>query len=516
MMAAVMLARRSRLPLGSTVACAGLLACGPDVALDDASSSSGSTDACAIGAQGCECTAGGGCDPGLVCEVAVCVAESTVGSSDAGGDTLEPSTGGRTSDETDSSSITATTGSFSTGTGESGESSGVMRGCGDDELEPPEECDDGNNLSRDGCNADCTLGGQLVWQAALQGPFALEDWGHRIAIDSQDDVLVAAVTFAPGNSDRDGWLIKLDDDGQFEWDDVFDSDAGPSSDGWWGVAAGPSDEVVVAGWTDTPDAGTDAMVRCYSADGEVLWTHVQEVVSDGQAYDVAVDAAGDIVVLGSQRDPLDASFQTWLAKLTMDGNIVWSEVFENGMYPTPLALTVDASGAISYGAGDSYAFVRKLSPDAEEEWLWTGDLGGWFIGGLAADAMGNVVAGGGIGSNPSHSRVARHSSDSGSADWEVEWMGSFGAYALTQAVALDTDGRPVTAGHQAGASGNGVYVRKLDAQGDPAWLFEQDSADGGSDLLIGVALDSTGHVYASGRQRQASGTDDVLVLKLTP
>jgi cysteine-rich repeat protein len=29
--------------------------------------------------------------------------------------------------------------------------------CGNGEIEPPEACDDGNNVSGDGCAADCTL-----------------------------------------------------------------------------------------------------------------------------------------------------------------------------------------------------------------------------------------------------------------------------------------------------------------------------------------------------------------------
>ena len=48
---------------------------------------------CWIGAEDCPCTIGGGCDPGLVCEVGVCV---PVGESDdgvTGGETGTPDNG---------------------------------------------------------------------------------------------------------------------------------------------------------------------------------------------------------------------------------------------------------------------------------------------------------------------------------------------------------------------------------------------------------------------------------------
>ena len=38
---------------------------------------------CPIGSEGCSCTAGGGCDPGLVCDAGICVSESYAGDEEA-------------------------------------------------------------------------------------------------------------------------------------------------------------------------------------------------------------------------------------------------------------------------------------------------------------------------------------------------------------------------------------------------------------------------------------------------
>lgn len=58
--------------------------------------SSTSASSCPVGAEGCACTPGGGCDPGLQCVGSICVAETAgAGGASSGGST---SSGGGTSD----------------------------------------------------------------------------------------------------------------------------------------------------------------------------------------------------------------------------------------------------------------------------------------------------------------------------------------------------------------------------------------------------------------------------------
>jgi cysteine-rich repeat protein len=453
---------------------------------------------CNVGAAGCGCTVGGGCDAGLACDGGVCMPEATSTS-------MAPtsSSDGSSSEESSSSSSSTS------------DTTGIPKGCGDDELEAPEECDDGNNESGDGCNADCTLGGQLVWAVTFDGPYAINDLGHRVAVDADDNVLVAGTAFAP-EQDRDGIVIKLDDDGQIEWDEAYDSEVGNSNDGFWGVAASPDGEVIVTGHTDAGADSSDALIRCYSADGDVLWTHVENTPTDGYAFDVAVDPDDNVIVLGLQRDAMDGSWQTRVWKLTIDGDIIWDETYENGIYPNAYAMVVDSAGSILYGAGDGSAFVRKLSSDAEEEWFWESEPAGLRIEGLAIDPFDDVLVGGSIGNNPLHSRVARHAGPNGALEWDDEWMGELGGFSTTRGIASDTGGRPVTVGSYGdGGMTIAAFVRKQDMD-ETVWVYESISKDSAYDALEGVAVDSTGHVIASGTQRQDNGYDDIWIIKLTP
>ncbi len=64
-------------------------------------------ESCPIGAEGCECTPGGGCDPGLVCELGTCTAGSA-DTNDTDADTTD-TTDTDTTDTTDGTDTTDTT-----------------------------------------------------------------------------------------------------------------------------------------------------------------------------------------------------------------------------------------------------------------------------------------------------------------------------------------------------------------------------------------------------------------------
>lgn len=495
-------------------------ACGPTTEDSDGGGSSESTDGldCVVGSEFCPCTPGGGCDPGLVCELGLCLAADTTGSSSEGPlDTGGPDTG--SDGDTTASSVDESTTDPTTSATSNETDTGIPDNCGNDELEEPEECDDGNSVSGDGCNADCTLGGQLVWEVVLDGEMNLDDWGLRLALDSEDNVIVSALTFTPSGSDRNAWVIKLDDDGQFEWEDVYDSAVFNSTDGYWGAAVGPGDEVIVSGWASAIDYdyGVDQVVRCFSPDGDLLWEHVDEVLGDGYDYDVAVDSAGDIVVVGVHWDEVAMATAVHLKKLDIDGNPVWSENFPVGPGGTPSSLTVDSAGRILIGSANGFAFVRRHLPNGDEDWTWEDGPGYQWIGGLATDSADDVLVAGHV-DDPFQMRLARHFADDGTIDLETEWIGGYGLGAMGLAITVDDADRPVVGGEQFGnAQGEiGVFVRKHETDGDQAWLWEREALDGWNDNVGGIAVGSDGYVYATGKRHGDEGNDDVFVVKLTP
>jgi len=122
-------------------------------------------------------------------------------------------------DDTESSSTSSTTGSSSepasstlsedasSSTGSTSEpadatSTGeeVEPGCGDGVLQKGEVCDDGNDVEGDGCNPDCTLSGEPVWEHARESERQITDLvfgprGSVIAVGWYEDKAENAAPF---------------------------------------------------------------------------------------------------------------------------------------------------------------------------------------------------------------------------------------------------------------------------------------------------------------------------------
>lgn len=82
-------------------------------------------------------------------------------------------------------STTTDDGSESDGSESSGDETGPVSSCGDGILDEGEQCDDGNSMDADGCNADCVESGSELWMHAT-----MNAW-DRIAVAPDDGIVVA-------------------------------------------------------------------------------------------------------------------------------------------------------------------------------------------------------------------------------------------------------------------------------------------------------------------------------------
>ncbi len=456
--------------------------------------------------------------PGFNGIVGVCIPEDP-GTSISG--TSPPDTGEVDSTPPDTSAdntgITSDSGT-TTQTSSDAESSteGPPSPCGNGRLEDGEVCDDGNTESGDGCNADCQPGGQEMWSVHFDGGVQLEDWGHRVTTDADDNVIVVGLGFDVGNTQRDGLVIKYDDDGQELWSDRYEGGESLSTDFFWGVATTPDQSVVVTG-SSTTVMGQQPMVRMYDADGGVVWTHFEPNAGEGYAYDVVVDSLGDIVVTGYVHDPDTFAPRAWLAKFAVDGDLIWNLRLTVPVGNGAVVLARDSSDALVMAGGDGLIWLRKLDADGDEIWTWTDTPGGNSgLRGAAVRPDDDILVAGTYLDNPLNAYVARHPSTGDDPLWFDGWIGNLGGSAFAGAVASDSTGRPVVAGGHYGNPAQGIYVRKYDGDGEPVWLHEIDGEPNGYDYANGVTVDTQDNVIVSGRRRGEFGNYDVFVRKLTP
>lgn len=384
---------------------------------------------------------------------------------------------------------------------------GWPTGCGDGRLDDGEICDDGNVEVGDGCNADCTLGGQLVWERALAHDDDSDTFANDVAVDSRGRLWLVGRT-RPSMSTSSGWLVVLDGEGS----PLFDLTEGApeTGTGFGRIAIGSSDRVVIAGAQDGR-----ATVWCVSAELELLWSWA-DLDAQARVSDLVLDPAGDILI--TTVNALPTPYLPRVTRLSAAGEHEWT--LSPGFEPvTPgAALGIDSNGAIILGWGDGDRMVlRKHTGDLEELWTTAFEQDMWAFA-VAVDADDGVVVAG-LSSDFYRTRIAKHAGADGALSWERELAAPEPELYSPGGLAIDHAGRTILVGlHLPSDTGltQGMFARKIDADGEDVWTYEPPFVEDEGPVAYGVALDADEHVIVAGNRLQSDGRNDAWVAKLTP
>ena len=214
-----------------------------------------------------------------------------------------------------------------------------------------------------------------------------------------------------GDVGYDAYLRKYDSGGNELWTRQFGT---PQSDHASDVAVDGGGNVYVVGITfddslsGQADLGEgDVYLRKYDSDGNKLWTRQSGSRDLDMANGVAIDGAGNVYVVGEQGGipgrPGVGESDAYLRKHDGDGNELWTRQFGSQSGPSASRVAVDAEGNVyvvgsASGSlpgqthlGKSDAYVRKYDGDGNE--LWTrqfGSRGSDMANGVVIDGAGNV------------------------------------------------------------------------------------------------------------------------------
>ncbi len=239
-----------------------------------------------------------------------------------------------------------------------------------------------------------------------------------------------------------------------------------------------------------PANGNEPYVMKLSNSGNLIWA-ISFSGHSGICYELELDAAGDVMALGSFSmninfgiatfNSVGSSVDIFLVKISPSGNPMWVKQFGG--------LGIDRA----YGmALDSYSNIY---------------FGGSFSNTLDFDPNPGVYNVTPIGSSDAFLCKMDHN---GNLDW-VKNFGAVGTWAEVNSVANTTVGTPYICGvfidsidfdpgigtqmhHSAGSLE--AFVAKYDANGDLVWAngFGGDSVD----IAVKIALDNHGHLYTIG------------------
>lgn len=226
---------------------------------------------------------------------------------------------------------------------------------------------------------------------------------------------------------NDIFVAKLDPQGGHVWSQSFGDDARYQYP--YGLAAGPDDEVLVAGKFEgsltfgteelESEGGADIFVAKLNADGTAAWgRRFGDQANYQQAQDVAVDADGNVIIVGDYQGSVtfgDDTYTTlgssdiFIAKLSPEGTPLWSKSFGSANKDLANAVSIgpdnsivvagNYTGALDFGAGllphggGSDVFLAKFAADGTPAWSHGfGDDGTRQIGAaVATDSQGNII-----------------------------------------------------------------------------------------------------------------------------
>ncbi len=297
------------------------------------------------------------------------------------------------------------------------------------------------------------------------------------------------------------------------------------------VASDGRGGVVVTGFSTSASNGRDFLTRKYRLDtGESMWLDRYDGTGDSldEAYALAVDSQGDVIVVGGSTGPEGVGLDFVVRKLSgADGRVAWHKR-DNGTGSADdiaYAVAVDAVDNVfvagtSTGAWENGKdfYTVKYNAAGDRQWLKRYNYGsgnGEDVAlAVAVDAAGDVIVTG-YSSNSSDKDfyTAKYAGADGALIWSDRYGNNNGRDDAALAIALDPAGNAVVTGYSGATPGSvaGGEVRVIKyaaATGDRLWTKAESGSGEGIHAGRAVAVDTRGRIFVAGTvARAASGQD---------
>ena len=360
---------------------------------------------------------------------------------------------------------------------------------------------------------------------------------------SDGGFIVAGYMRISGTND-DIWVLKLDKDGNVQWQKVF---GGPFLDQAYDVKETSDGNYIVAGYsvTSVPTPQRNGFIVKLDSDGNFLWSLTYGGTADDEfrSLTISQEIGGEYIIVTGYTKSFGAGGEdAWILKVnSSDGSIIWQKAYGTSNDDRfQRVITSSYNGSVSYVfAGRTYTaspltrydfwlmvtdkdgnikmskryFYPLLSPGDEFSWDIKETQDGAFVIIDLADRY--------IGSGGRDIWILKIRKEDGEIIWQKAFGGQYDDEA--RSLLIDENGDIIIAGTArslvSGSNAYDIWILRLDKDGNLKWqkvYGMMGSSSSSHDLASSICQSDDGNFVIAGYTTTSGGGTDVFVMKITP
>jgi hypothetical protein len=218
--------------------------------------------------------------------------------------------------------------------------------------------------------------GNELWETTFGGPN--NEYGWALDQTSDGGYVLAGQTDSFGEGGIDGYLIKVNSDGQELWSQVY---GGPQEDRLFSIDSCADSGFILTGTTGTSSRIRDVYLVKTNADGELVWSQTFGEDLDDVGHAVRQTDEGGFIVAGYTKNFDASNYDTLMIKTDQDGNLEWQKLYGGILDDRTISIeqTQDQGFILvgytqSFGGGNWDVFLVRTDPNGDV--LWHDTFGG--------------------------------------------------------------------------------------------------------------------------------------------